>query len=174
MRIPLAELTIAGNDTDVLVEFADLISDEINVKKVTFSTDLDAFAARVPQAQRQAARSPDSARVCKTCFAAATRRAMESRTTDGNRSGRRNTRLPPTSFEIALEPATDGAVWRLELWRTRFVVLDTDLTPELVNEGHARPAVSMDSGRPAVQFGLDVTDRIALDHRHRCRSPGVA
>ena len=31
VRIPLAELTIAGNDTDVLVEFADLISDEADI-----------------------------------------------------------------------------------------------------------------------------------------------
>ncbi len=44
---PLAELTVAGNTTSSLVDFSDLIREEINVKTVTFSNDLDAFAARV-------------------------------------------------------------------------------------------------------------------------------
>ena len=157
VRIPLAELTIAGNDTDVLVEFADLISDEINVKKVTFSTDLDAFAARVLKPNGKLL-GPRLGKGMQDVLAAA-RAGQWSPNDDGTVAVGEHT-LAPDEFEIALEPATDGAVGGLSSGDA-VVVLDTDLTPELVNEGHARQLSRwIQDARRSV--GLDVTDRIAL------------
>ena len=68
--------------------------------------------------------------------------------------------LTGDEFEIALEPATDGAVGGLSSGDA-VVVLDTQLTPELVNEGHARQLSRwVQDARRSV--GLEVTDRIAL------------
>jgi isoleucyl-tRNA synthetase len=157
VRIPLAELTIAGNDTDVLVEFADLISDEINVKKVTFSTDLDAFAARVLKPNGKLL-GPRLGKGMQDVLAAA-RAGQWSPNDDGTAAVGEHT-LTPDEFEIALEPATDGAVGGLSSGDA-VVVLDTDLTPELVNEGHARQLSRwIQDARRSV--GLEVTDRIAL------------
>jgi len=68
--------------------------------------------------------------------------------------------LSGDEFELALEPATDGAVGSLS-GGDAVVVLDTELTPELINEGHARQLTRyIQDARKAA--GLEVTDRISL------------
>jgi isoleucyl-tRNA synthetase len=157
VRIPLAELTIAGNATDALVDFADLIRDEINVKKVTFSHDLDAFASRVLKPNGKLL-GPRLGKGMQEVLGAA-RAGQWSPNNNGTVNVGDHT-LTADEFEIALEPATNGAVGGLSSGDA-VVVLDTRLTPELVNEGHARQLSRwiQDARRSA---GLDVTDRIGL------------
>ena len=157
VRIPLAELTIAGNATSSLVDFTDLIRDEINVKKVTFSGDLDAFASRVLKPNGKLL-GPRLGSGMQEVLAAA-RAGQWSPNNDGTVDVGGHT-LADGEFEIALEPATDGAVGGLSSGDA-VVVLDTVLTPALVNEGHARQLSRwIQDARRATS--LDVTDRISL------------
>ena len=157
VRIPLAELTIAGPDTDALAPLADLIRDEVNVKKVTFSNELDAFATRVLKPNGKLL-GPRLGKAMQDVLGAA-RNGNWSANADGSVAVGEHT-LTGDEYEIALEPATDGAIGGLS-GGDAVVVLDTELTPELVNEGHSRQLSRhiQDARRSS---GLDVTDRIAL------------
>ena len=42
VRLPLSEVTVAAEDAERLEAFADLIADEVNVKRVDLTTDVDA------------------------------------------------------------------------------------------------------------------------------------
>ncbi len=157
VRVPLAELTIAGNNTDSLGKFTDLIRDEINVKKVTLSGDLDAFATRVLKPNGKLL-GPRLGKAMQDVLAAARVGDWESND-DGTVSVSGHT-LGADEFELALEPATEGAVGGLSSGDA-VVVLDTHLTPELIHEGHARQLSRwiQDARR---SIGLEVTDRISL------------
>jgi len=157
VRIPLAELTIAGQHTDALSNFADLIRDEINVKKVTFSNDLDAFASRVLKPNGKLL-GPRLGKAMQDVLTNA--RAGEwSANPDGTVAVGEHT-LSIDEFEIVLEPATEGAVGGLGSGDA-VVVLDIELTPELIHEGHARQ-LSRHIQDARRQTGFEVTDRIAL------------
>jgi isoleucyl-tRNA synthetase len=157
VRVPLAELTVAGADVDGLADFGDLIGDELNVKRVTFSDDLGAFAARVLKPNGKLL-GPKLGNEMQEVLAAA-RNGDWSPNDDGSVTVGDHT-LVGDEFEIALEPATEGAVGGLSTGDA-VVVLDTELTPELVNEGHARQ-LSRWIQDARKSSGLEVTDRIAL------------
>ena len=157
VRIPLAELTIAGSNTDALANFTDLIRDEINVKKVTLSNDLDAFASRVLKPNGKLL-GPRLGKEMQAVLAAA-RNGEWSANDDGTVAVGEHT-LVGDEFEIALEPAAEGAVGGLS-GGDAVVVLDTELTAELTNEGHSRQLSRwIQDARRSV--GLEVTDRITL------------
>jgi isoleucyl-tRNA synthetase len=158
VRVPLAELTIAGDDTASLADFADLVRDEINVKQVTLSDDLGAYASRVLKPNGKVL-GPKLGKDMQTVLAAA--RSGEWTANDDGTVEVAGHTLSGDDFELALEPAaTDMAVGGLADGNA-VVVLDTELTPELVNEGHARQLARwiQDARRSA---GLEVTDRISL------------
>ena len=157
VRIPLAELTVAGTNADALSDFAELIRDEINVKKVTFSNDLDRFASRVLKPNGKVL-GPRLGKAMQDVLAAA-RKGEWTANDDGTVSVGDHV-LGHDDFELALEPATDGAVGGLGSGDA-VVVLDIELTPALVNEGHARQLARhiQDARR---ETGLEVTDRISL------------
>ena len=48
-RLPLPSLTVAAADADRLAPFTDLIADEVNVKQVHLTGDVERFATRVLQ-----------------------------------------------------------------------------------------------------------------------------
>ena len=157
VRIPLADLTIAGANTGALSDFVHLISDEINVKQVTLSDDLDAFATRVLKPNGKLL-GPRLGKGMQQVLADA-REGNWTANDDGTVQVGEHT-LTADEFEIALEPAAEGAVGGLS-GGDAVVVLDTELTPELVNEGHARQ-LSRHIQDARRQTGLDVTDRISL------------
>ena len=157
VRIPLAELTIAGRNTNALEAFTDLIRDEINVKQVVLSDDLDAFASRVLKPNGKLL-GPRLGKDMQSVLAAA-RSGDWSANDDGSITVGEHT-LTGDEFEIALEPAAEGAVGGLS-GGDAVVVLDTELTPALVNEGHARQLSRwVQDARKSI--GLEVTDRISL------------
>jgi len=157
VRIPLAELTVAGANTSALADFVDLIGDEINVKQVTLSDDLDAFASRVLKPNGKVL-GPRLGKAMQDVLAAG-RNGEWTANDDGSVTVGEHT-LSGDDFEIALEPAAEGAVGGLS-GGDAVVVLDTNLTPELVNEGHARQLARwiQDARKSS---GLEVTDRISL------------
>jgi len=157
VRIPLAELTIAGHNTTALAQLTELVQDEVNVKNVTLSDELDAYASRVLKPNGRVL-GPRLGKQMKTVLAAA-REGDWSETADGSVSVAGET-LTADEYEIALEPLGDGAVGGLPSGDA-VVVLDINLTDALVNEGHARQ-LSRHIQDARKQSGLEVTDRITL------------
>jgi isoleucyl-tRNA synthetase len=155
--VPLSELTIAGADARSLADFVDLIGDEVNVKNVTLSDDLDAFAVRTLKPNGRVL-GPRLGKAMQEVLAAA-RAGQWAANADGTVEVAGQT-LVPDEFEIALEPRGEGAIGGLASGDA-VVVLDIELTPALVNEGHARQLSRyiQDSRR---QAGLQVTDRVHL------------
>jgi len=157
VRIPLAVATIAGRDTDALEPFVALIADEINVKEVRLSDDLDAFATFVLQ--------PDGARLgprlggsVKEVFAAA--KSGDWTALDDGRVSVGGHELDGDDFDLGLVPVEGVASGALGT-NDAVVVLDTEVTAELRAEGWARTFVRfVQQARKDADF--DVTDRIEL------------
>lgn len=147
-RLPLASITIASANA---VKYENIIRDELNVKNVIVSSDVAAVAdsfvylitpkigARIGAKLREiipASKRPDF---------------------DPVAAG-----LLPDEFEIRLN-VKPGIMGAATPDCGAVVVLDTNITPELANEGLARDALRFiqDSRKAA---GLDVSDRIRLSY----------
>ncbi len=160
VRQPLARLTVAAPDADALAPFTDLIRDEVNVKAVELTTDVDVHG-RFELAV--------NARVCGPRLGGDTQKAIRAvkagqweRTPQGDivaggidlLDGEYTERLVPADSaeteEVTALPDSSG-----------LVVLDTAVTAELADEGVARDLVRVvqQARRDA---GLLVSDRIAL------------
>ena len=160
-RLPLATLTVVGAD---LSGFEDLVADEVNVKEVRL---LDADA---PEAEAYGV----SQRLSVNARAAGPRLGKDVQTAiKGSKSGDWEVRPDGTVVagglelqdgEYTLETVAGAADDSTAVGMLRgggFVVLDTEVTPELAVEGVARDLVRavQQARRDA---GLDVSDRIAL------------
>ena len=163
-RLPLAELTVVVAGADALADFASIVRDEVNVKKVTL---LDADAP-------EAAAYGVSQKLTVNARAAGPRLGKDVQLAiKGSKSGDWSVAEDGTVVagglalgdgEYTLETVAaegDGGTATGVLPRGGFVVLDTTLTPELEAEGLARDLVRavQQARRDA---GLDVSDRINL------------
>ncbi len=156
VRLPLAELTVAAEDAASLEPFTDLIADEVNVKRVTLTTDVAAhghFELVV------------NARACGPRLGADTQKVIRAVkagewTTSGDSVVAAGIELLPGEFQRRLVAADKGATGELPN-SSGLVVLDTATTPELAAEGLARDMVRVvqQARRDA---DLDVADRITV------------
>ena len=159
VRLPLASLTVAGPDAESLEPYFALIQDEVNVKEVRVSDDVEAFACfdLKPNAR---VLGPKVGKRMKDVLAAA--RGGDWKRTEAGveildltlEDGEFDLRLVPT------EAAGDLAVTALS-GREALVALDVDPTPALEREGLARDVVrQVQIARREADF--DVSDRITL------------
>ncbi len=162
VRLPLPELTVASADAAALEPYASLIADEMNVKNVVLSTDVDAHG-KVEVAVNARAAGPrigkDVQRVIKAVKAGDYTLDTDPETgepmvvADGIAlRGEEFTRklvavVPDSTGEL---PGGGG-----------LVVLDTAVTPELEAEGWAKDRIRelQDARRT---LGLDISDRITV------------
>jgi isoleucyl-tRNA synthetase len=162
-RLPLSSLTVVVPDASALGGFESIVADELNVKSVRL---LDADAS-------EAASYGVSQKLTVNARAAGPRLGREVQTAiQGSKSGDWSVAEDGTvtagglaleEGEYSLETVADSAAGSATgmLPRGGFVVLDTEVTPELAEEGLARDLVRavQQARRDA---GLDVSDRIAL------------
>ena len=161
VRLPLARLTVVVDQVDALGPFIDIISDELNLKQVDLVTHSDEVAKEFGVARRVQVNAralgprlgKDVQRVIGEVKAGnwvVTDHGVE---VAGFVLGESEYELVPelAREDIAVEFLGTGG----------FVLLDTDVTPELEREGLARDVIRVVQQARRDQ-GLDVSDRISL------------
>ena len=157
VRLPLSSLTLAGESATAVSSLTHLIADEVNVKAVEFSDDLDAFAQFTLQPNGSVL-GPRLGGDVQKVFGAA-KKGEWAQNDDGSIAIAGHT-LTPEEFNLNVIPA-DGVTAAALPSNDAVVVLDTELTPELEAEGLARDIVrAVQEARKTED--LVVTDRIEL------------
>jgi isoleucyl-tRNA synthetase len=155
VRLPLPKLTVAVEDSESLRPFTDLIADELNVKAVELTDDIDAFG-RFELAVNAKIAGPRLGKDVQAAIKAV--KAGEGVVNeDGTLTAGPATLQPSeyTSKLVAAEPEWTSALPE----GAGLVVLDGHLTPELEAEGWAKDRVrELQDLRKS--SGLDVSDRI--------------
>lgn len=156
VRLPLARLTVASPVAGTLEDFAEIVRDEVNVKEVSLSTDVDAYGQFQLVVNARAAGPRLGPNVQKVIKAV---KAGDWSEVDG-RVVAAGIELFEGEYEQRLV-ATDPAATAALPGGAGVVVVDTAVTPELEAEGVARDLVRVvQQARKDAQ--LDVSDRITL------------
>ncbi len=156
VRLPLAKLVIAARDVAQLEAFSAILRDEVNVKEVELTTDVDAhghFQLAVNARVAGPRLGPDVQKVIKAVKAG-------DWTSVGGKVVAAGVELFPEEYEQRLVATDQGATAALP-GNAGLVVLDTVVTPELAAEGVARDLVRVVQ-QARKDASLDVSDRIAL------------
>jgi isoleucyl-tRNA synthetase len=158
VRLPLPRLTIASADAGRVEPYTDLIADELNVKSVELSTDVDTYGTFELAVNARAAGprlGKDVQRIIKAAkagnWSVRTEGGEDVVTVDG-------TDLVEGEYTRKLVAAEPDSTAEL---RGGLVVLDTTVTEELEAEGWAKDRVrELQEARRSA--GLDVSDRIRV------------
>jgi isoleucyl-tRNA synthetase len=162
VRLPLASLTLAVQSPESVKQYADLLADELNVKRVDVVLADDATAAEfglvksiTVNARELGPRvGKDVQRIIQAAKAGNWNLEAGKVFVDG-------TELLATEYEITMVASSADSSSAVGLTATGFVLLDTAITAELAAEGLARDAVRhIQQARKDAD--LDVSDRIKL------------
>lgn len=157
VRLPLPGLTVAGRELDALAPFVDLVTDEVNVKAVTFTDDLEAHGSFVLRPDGKSL-GPRLGGEVQTVFKAA--KGGDWTALDDGRVEVAGHVLEPGEYELALQ-APEGVTAAALPGNDAVVALDTAVSPELEREGLARDLVRQIQDARKTE-DLQVTDRIDL------------
>ena len=163
VRLPLAAMRVASDDSELLAPFAEILRDEVNVKDVTLSTDVAAYGRFELVVNARACGPRLGGDVQKVIRAV---KAGEWSTTADGVVVAAGIELLDGEYERRLVAADPGATAELP-GGSGLVVLDTTVTDALADEGVARDLVRVVQ-QARREAGLDVSDRIALT----VRAPG--
>lgn len=155
-RLPLPKLTVAMAGADKLADFADIIRDEVNVKEVELTEDVDS-AGRFEVVCNAKVAGPrlgkDVQRAIKNLKAGNYERQGEEVVVDGDIT------LHADEYTERLQAADPDSTARID-GVDGLVVLDTNVTEELEAEGWAADVIrGLQDARKA--SGFEVSDRIS-------------
>jgi isoleucyl-tRNA synthetase len=156
VRLPLPALTVATPRAGELEPFADLVADEVNVKRVRFTDDVAAQCQRVLTVVPRVLGPRLGGQVQQVIKAV---KAGEW-TAEGDAVTAGGVALRPGEYELKLVPADAEHSAPLPAG-DGVVVLDTAVSPQLAAEGLARDVVRVVQ-LARREAGLRVSDRIAL------------
>jgi isoleucyl-tRNA synthetase len=156
VRQPLASLTVAGRDSERLAAYGGLIQDEVNVKRVTLTPEIESYASFRLQVNSRAL-GPRLGRETQDVIAASKRGEWELAGGEVVVAGHR---LSGEEYALLVDPK-EGIACELLPDRTSIVVLDLELDDALVQEGRARDVVRVVQ-QARKEAGLHVSDRIRL------------
>ena len=173
VRQPLASLTVAGRGGERLRPYLDLIADEVNVKEVRLSDEIEEFATVRLQVNARLL-GPRLGADMKKVLQAAKQGSWQAAEKGGVEVAGQT--LAPGEFDLLLQ-AREAVACEPLPGNDAIVVLDLALTVELVQEGAARDLVRVVQ-QARKEAGLHVSDRIELAlslpasleeavHRHR-------
>jgi isoleucyl-tRNA synthetase len=157
VRQPLRTLTVAGTDAENLSPLVDLIRDEVNVKEVVLSGELDRYASFRLQVN---ARTLGKRLGKKMQEVIRSSKAGEWDRLDDGRVEVAGETLDPEDFSILLDAKEDVACQALGS-NDAIVMLDLELDEELQQEGQARDIVRIVQ-QARRDSDLHVADRIHL------------
>lgn len=155
-RLPLNKLTVAVPEANSLAEFAPVIRDEVNVKNVELTTDVDAVGSfKVNVIPKIAA--PRLGKDFQQTLVAVKKGEYER---DGDTVKAAGQVLQPGEYEEVLAAADPDSTARIS-GHNGLVVLDKNVTEELEAEGWAADVIrGLQDARKAEDF--EVSDRIAV------------
>ncbi len=156
-RLPLSKMTIAGEQANTLVDFVELLKDEVNVKDVVFNTDVESVATKflylkTPIIGKRLGPAMGA-------IMAASKQNQWAVNPDGTLAIAGQT-LNADEFELRLN-MKEGLKGQPLPDNRAVVQLDVTVLPELEREGVARDFVRMVQ-QLRKDKGLDVSDRISL------------
>jgi len=157
VRLPLPSVTVAAADSARLAPFTDLIAEEVNVKQVQLSTDVESHG-RFELVVNARAAGPRIGKDVQQVITAV-KAAEWSQQPDGTVLAGGVLLLPGEFTErlVAVEPSSTAALPGGE----GLVVLDTALTEELEAEGWAKDRIrELQEARRTAEFA--VSDRIRV------------
>ncbi len=159
VRLPLAKAVLAGADANPTIEpLAQLLADELNVKRIEFSNDVDAYGTfrLVPNPRVLGPRlGKEVQSVIKAAKAGDWSPGDNDTVTVGDHV------LQANEFDLLLDPK-EGYVAAALPGNQAVIVLDTEITPALEAEGQARDLVrAVQQARKDAD--LNVSDRIRLE-----------
>jgi isoleucyl-tRNA synthetase len=157
VRLPLQSLTVAGREADRLLPYGDLIRDEVNVKHLAFTDDLQAFGSFTLRPNGKVL-GPKLGPEVQSVMKAA--RAGEWQANDDGTVDVAGRTLAPDEFELDLSADEGSAAAPLRA-NDAVVALDVDVTAELTAEGSARDLIRLIQ-HARKERDLDVTDRVTL------------
>ncbi|MEO6019920.1 MAG: isoleucine--tRNA ligase [Knoellia sp.] len=165
VRLPLRDLTVVVPDAAALQDFAAIIADEVNVRQVSL-LDLDAagdsdFGVTQKLTVNARAAGPRLGREVQTAIKGS-KSGDWSVADDGTvTSGGLELVEGEYSLETVVQGGGQASRATAVLPGGGFLVLDTEVTPELAAEGLARDVIrAVQQARR--EAGLDVSDRISL------------
>ena len=157
VRQPLRELVVAGAGVEALRPFTALVADEVNVKSVALSPEIERFATFRLQVN---ARVVGKRLGKKTQEVIAAAKAGRWKALDPERVEVAGELLTGDDFSLLLEPRA-GVVCQPLPSNDAIVILDLAIDEELAREGVARDVVrAVQQARR--EAGLHVSDRIRL------------
>jgi len=157
VRLPLAEVVVAGAGAEAIEPFASLLADEINVRQVKISSEVSQYGTFRLRPNGRVLGPKLGAEVQKVL-----REAKEGNwvtNPDGSVTVAGH-ELTAEEFDLGLDPLEGVAAAALP-GNDAVVVLDTNVTDELEAEGQARDLVRLIQ-QLRKDRGLNVTDRIQL------------
>ena len=157
VRQPLRSLTVAGSQVERLRPFLDLIQDEVNVKEVRLSEEIEFFASFQLQVNARLL-GPRLGPEMKAVIAAA--RQGDWTIEEGGRVEVAGQVLSDDEYSLLLRP-TEGVACQALSTNDMVAVLDFELSEDLVQEGRARDLVRLIQ-QARREAGLHVSDRIRL------------
>lgn len=156
VRLPLSSLTIAAPNAGSLDGFLDIIRDEVNVRQVVLTTDVDSLASHQLQVV-PAVVGPRLGPRTQAVIAAVKRGEW---TQDGDVINVAGESLQPGEYSLKLVTQTGSASSPLP-GGIGVVMLDVEVTGELEAEGSARDIVrAVQQARREADF--DISDRIIV------------
>jgi isoleucyl-tRNA synthetase len=155
-RLPLPSVTLAGGDAAAMQPFVHLLQDELNVKQVAFAADIEQYGSFRLQVDAKAL-GPKLGKQMKDVLAATKSGKWQ---LDGDKAIASGVTLEPGEFVLQLVPK-EGITAAALSTNDVVLVLDTDVTPELEQEGVVRDFVRLVQ-QARKDAGLHVSDRIAL------------
>jgi isoleucyl-tRNA synthetase len=144
VRQPLSKVIVDGRYKDVIGDLTDLITEELNVKKVQFEDDLDIYMNFQVKPNFRAA-GPVLGKNVKA-FGAALAQADAKALIAEIGNGPVSMELGGETYEITEDlldvriSSKEGFVVGMD--NNVFVILDTTLTPELIEQGYVREMIS--------------------------------
>lgn len=156
VRLPLASLTVASANASSLANYLDIVKDEVNVRDVVLTADVDAVASHELQVV-PAVVGPRLGKNTQQVIVAVKKGEW---TQEGDTIKVAGETLQPGEYALKLVTKSDSASAPLPAG-AGVVLLDINVTPELEAEGLARDVVrAVQQARRDAD--LNVSDRIVL------------